>query len=120
MFVWGFSSHPRTFHTFNGERLQILTYTWHAWPLSSKGSLTGANPKYWSSSRTYYTHTGCQALRSGAVPIYFKNLDLDLSRPQIEFRSPACEAHALPGRSCGGYLLSNWTVYIHVHVLQVQ
>ena len=42
LFVWGFSSHSRIFQsygdvTITGERLQILTYAWHLWPLSSKG-----------------------------------------------------------------------------------
>ena len=44
MFVWGFSSHSRMFHsygdvTMTGEGLQILTYTRHLWPLSNEGSL---------------------------------------------------------------------------------
>ena len=42
--VWGFSSRSRIFHsygdvTITGERLQILTYARHSWPLSSEGSL---------------------------------------------------------------------------------
>ena len=44
LFVWGFSSHSRIFHsygdvTITGERLQILTFTRHSWPLSIEGSL---------------------------------------------------------------------------------
>ena len=40
----GFSSHLRILHscgdvTIAGERLQILTYAQHSWPLSSEGSL---------------------------------------------------------------------------------
>ena len=39
----GFSSHSRNFHSYRvftnaGERLQILTYALHSWPLSSEGS----------------------------------------------------------------------------------
>ena len=45
LFVWTLSSHSRIFHSFGdvtiaGEGLQILTYAWHSWPLSSEGSLT--------------------------------------------------------------------------------
>ena len=45
MFVSSFSSELRIFHSFGdvtiaGERLQILTYARHSWPLSSEGSLT--------------------------------------------------------------------------------
>ena len=44
LFVWGFSFHSRIFHSYGevpitGERLQILTYAQHSWPLSSEGSL---------------------------------------------------------------------------------
>ena len=44
LFVCGFSSHLRIFHTYgdvtiSGEGLQILTYARHLWPLSSEGSL---------------------------------------------------------------------------------
>ena len=44
LFVSGFSSHSRFFHsdgdvTIAGEGLQILTYARHSWPLSSEGSL---------------------------------------------------------------------------------
>ena len=44
LFVWGFSSHLRIFHsygdvTITGEGLQILTYAQHLWPFSSEGSL---------------------------------------------------------------------------------
>ena len=40
----GFSSHSRIFHSFGdvtntGEGLQMLTYSLHLWPMSSKGSL---------------------------------------------------------------------------------
>ena len=40
--VWGFSSQSKTFHSLGevhltGERLQILTYARHSWPLSSEG-----------------------------------------------------------------------------------
>ena len=45
LFVWSLSSHSRIFHsdgdvTIAKEGLQILTYAWHSWPLSSEGSLT--------------------------------------------------------------------------------
>ena len=45
LFVWSLLSHSRIFHpygdvTMAGEGLQSLTYAWHSWPLSSKGSLT--------------------------------------------------------------------------------
>ena len=44
LFVWGFSSHSRIFHsygdfTITGEGLQILTCARHSWPLSSEGYL---------------------------------------------------------------------------------
>ena len=44
LFVWGFSSHSRTFPSYGdinitSEWLQILTYTRHLWPLRSEGSL---------------------------------------------------------------------------------
>ena len=44
LFVWGFSSHSRIFHscgdvTITGEGLQILIYARHSRPLSSEGSL---------------------------------------------------------------------------------
>ena len=43
-FVCGISSHSRIFDSYGdvtiaGERLQIVTYAWHLWSLSSKGSL---------------------------------------------------------------------------------
>ena len=43
-FLNGLSSHSRKFHSYGdvtilGERLQILTYAWHSWPLTSEGSL---------------------------------------------------------------------------------
>ena len=37
LLVWGFTSHSRIFHSYEG--LQILTYARHSWPLSSEGSL---------------------------------------------------------------------------------
>ena len=47
LFVWEFSSHSKIFMydsyrdvTITGEGLQILTYAWHSWSLSSEGSLT--------------------------------------------------------------------------------
>ena len=41
---WDFLSHSRIFNSYGdvtiaGEGLQILTYAWHLWPLSSEGSL---------------------------------------------------------------------------------
>ena len=44
LFVWGFSSHLRIFHSYWDdsiacEGVQILTYARHSWPLSSEGSL---------------------------------------------------------------------------------
>ena len=49
LFVWGFSSHSKIFHSFGDVTitsggLQILTYARHSWPLSSDGSL--ANHTY--------------------------------------------------------------------------
>ena len=46
-------SHSRIFHSYGdvtiaGERLQILTYARHAWPLSSEGSLTCHGPTLYS------------------------------------------------------------------------
>ena len=45
MFVCGFSSNSKIFHsygdiTITGERLHNLTYVRHSWPLNSEGSLT--------------------------------------------------------------------------------
>ena len=45
LFVWGFSSLSRIFHSFGDVTitdggLQILTYSRHSWPLNSEGSLT--------------------------------------------------------------------------------
>ena len=36
-----FFTHMKTYdmETINGEELQLLTYAWHSWPLSSEGSL---------------------------------------------------------------------------------
>ena len=44
LFVWGFSSHSRIFHSYGdvtiaSEWLQILNCAWHSWPSSSEGSL---------------------------------------------------------------------------------
>ena len=44
LFVWGFTSHSRIFHsygdvTITSEGLHILTFTRHSSPLSSEGSL---------------------------------------------------------------------------------
>ena len=44
LFVCSFSTHSRIFHSFGdvtaaGERLQILIYVRHLWPLRSEGSL---------------------------------------------------------------------------------
>ena len=48
LFVWGFSSHSRIFHSYEdvtiaSEGLQILTYAPHSWPLSSEESLVCHN-----------------------------------------------------------------------------
>ena len=45
LFAWVFRPTRSIFNLFkdvttSGERLQILIYTWHSWPLSSEGSLT--------------------------------------------------------------------------------
>ena len=73
LFVCCFSSHSRTFHSFEdviitGEGLQMLTYVRHAWALSSDGSLTCHNycgtdiSLEWSSPGTRDTRTFCQAV----------------------------------------------------------
>ena len=62
-----------------GEELQILTYAWHSWPLSSEGSLacytycdTGHRLQ-WSSPRTRDTRAYCWAFGNGAVTTYFND-----------------------------------------------
>ena len=100
LFVWGFSSHSRIFHSFGdvtntGEGLLfylywafLLTYIgthshwavrvlWRATP-----TVTRAKPLKWSSSRTRETHTRCQAFGSRAVTTCLK--DLGLPRLGIE------------------------------------
>ena len=45
LFVWGISSHSKIYHSYGdvtitgAERLEILTFARHLWPLSSEGSL---------------------------------------------------------------------------------
>ena len=50
--------------------------------------------------RCSVTLTPCRVFGSGALTTCLNNLNL--SRPGIEHRSPACEANALPLRQCGG------------------
>ena len=55
LFVWGFSSHSRIFHSYGdvtiaGEGLN-MTYARHSWPLSSEGSL--ACHTYWNTEHPF-------------------------------------------------------------------
>ena len=104
MFLWGFGSHSRTFHSYGdvtiiGEERPILTYLQHSLPFGSKVSLTrhtyfNTRHLFISSSRkTRDNHTYCRAFGSGLVTTCFN--DLSLSRSGIESRPPACEANAL-------------------------
>ena len=100
-FVWGCFSHSGIFHSFGNVTITgDFTFLWHSWPLSNKGNLT--------------CHTNCdrdllftvviskdpcpshlmQSVVSKAVTTCFN--DFVLSRPEIEPRSPTCEASVLP------------------------
>ena len=90
LFVWGFSSHSRIFHshgdvTIAGEGLQILTYARHSWSLSNESSLACHN--YCDMGHPFImvisedprnTHTYCGAFVSGVVTTCF--FDSCLSR----------------------------------------
>ena len=76
LFVWGFTSHSRIFHsyghvTINGKGLQIQTYARHLWPLSSEGSLachTNCDTRHpFIIVISEDTHTCCLAFCSGTV-----------------------------------------------------
>ena len=88
--------------TITNERLQILTYSWHSWPLSSEGSL--AYHTYCNIGQQFImvisNDTGicCLKLNCGAVATCFN--DLVLLRSGTKSRSPTCEANILP--------LSHW------------
>ena len=84
LFVWGFTSHSRIFHSYWDvtiivEGLQILTYTRHSWPLSSKGSLISVPHLLWHGAsvdnghlRGHVTLTPvAERLYSGAVTICY-------------------------------------------------
>ena len=77
--------HIPLFHSYGDiaiidEGLQILTYTWHSWPLSSEGSL--ACHIYCDMGHPFImvisedTHAYCQAFGSGAVTTCFYDLGL--------------------------------------------
>ena len=98
LFVWSFSSHSRILHlygdvTIAGERLQILTYARHSWPLSSEGCLmtlphncdTGILLKWYKIFEDSW-HS-CRAFTSGAVTICFYDL---IGLSQLGF---ACKAY---------------------------
>ena len=65
--------------TITNERLQILTYSWHSWPLSSEGFLNMPH-LLWHRSTIYKpnhdTGTCCLKLGCGAVATYFNDLVL--------------------------------------------
>ena len=67
--------HKRMFHSFgniiNGEKLQILKYTLHWWPL------THAKPLLWSYPRSRETHTFSRAFVSGAVKTCIDDLGIE-------------------------------------------
>ena len=95
--------------TITSERLQILTYSCHSWPLSSEGSL--AYLTYCNIgqqfimviSKKHDTGTCCLKLGCGAVATRFNNLVL--LRSGTKSRSPTCEANVLP--------LSHWGLYVY-------
>ena len=101
LFVWGFTSHSRIFHsygdfTITDEGLQILAY---AWPLSSEGSLEShTNCKHpfimgHLQGPVTLTHAFCRALSSGAVTTCF--CDLGLCGWDLNTQPSAWEAKAL-------------------------
>ena len=119
LFVWGFSSHWRIFHTYedvtiNDGRLQILTNALHVWPLSNEGSLachtywdTGRSFR-WSSQRIRDTHTYCPAFGSGALSTCFYGLSLSLlgfEHPTFRLRDD--RSNRLRHR-CGLHMPSLW------------
>ena len=78
MFVWGFSSHLRNFHTYwnvtiTGEVLQIWTYTRHSWPLSIEGYSVCHN--YWDAGHPFI-HLYCRVVGVGTVTTCFYDLGL--------------------------------------------
>ena len=98
MFVclnFGFSSHSRIFHsygdvTITGEGLQILTYAWHLWPLSSEGSLewhtycnTGHPFIMVISEDPWHLHLYCRAFGSGAVFTWFRSVAAGIRTPNL-------------------------------------
>ena len=85
--------------TIAGERLQILTYARHSWPLSSEGSFTCHT--YCDTGLPFIMiisedpwHSHLLPSVCGVVTTWF--YDSGLSRPGIEPRFPSCEANALP------------------------
>ena len=85
VFLWDFSgggdisSHSRIFHSYDdvtitSEGLQMLTFNWHLWPLSSEDSLvchTNCDRLQWSSTRTRDPHICYRAFGREAVTICF-------------------------------------------------
>ena len=77
--------------TIADEGLQILTYAWHSWSLSSENSLISVTYLLWDgtsiykvNSRTRDTQTYCQAFSSGAPTYCF----YDLRVPRLGFEHP--------------------------------
>ena len=93
MFVCGFSSHSRIFHsygdvTISGEGLQFLIYARHSWPLSSEGSLSchtycaRGHPFSWSSPMA--------AFSNGVFTTCFTTLQQGFEYPTFHLRGELC------------------------------
>ena len=90
LFVWGFSSNSRIFHSYGyftmaGEGLLILTYPRHSWSLSSESFLachTCCDTGHPFIMVISETHTYCRAFISGTATTWF--YDLGLSRLGFE------------------------------------
>ena len=103
LLVWDFSSHLRIFHSYADvtitiERLQILTYILHSWPLSSEGFKT-CHAYCDNNHLLQGPRTLTPVVKHLAVELSQSCFnDLDLPRPRIKPQSPSCKANALPLR----------------------
>ena len=102
LFAWILSSHSRFFHSFGdvtitGERLQILTYVLHLWPLSIEGSL--ACQTYCDTGHPFihvmviskdpwHSHLFCHAFDNGTVTICFNDKYVALAGRMLKPTAP--------------------------------
>ena len=119
LFVWGFSSHSRIFHSYGdanmtGEGLEILTYVYarDSWPLSSEGYLA--------------CHTYCDTGHSPIAESLAVELSFVLSRLGFEhstFRLSSERSNPLCHR-CGWFvmkpkLMDRWLIELYIVLHQV-